>query len=127
MLSIDRITDIYFDSFGIEYIPQEVLYKIKDKSITHNIFRIQENDCIMCEIYCIAFIEYMLAGRTLLDYTNLISMNVHKKMTKKYISILRVNMPILKSRFKKLDETRNYLLEEVKYNYLISEKYKKDM
>ena len=81
----------------------------------------------MCEIYCIAFIEYMLAGRTLLDYTNLISMNVHKKMTKKYISILRVNMPILKSRFKKLDETRNYLLEEVKYNYLISEKYKKDM
>ena len=127
MLSIDRITDIYFDSFGIEYIPQEVLYKIKDKSITHNIFRIQENDCIMCEIYCIAFIEYMLAGRTLLDYTNLISMNVHKKMTKKYISILRVNMPILKSRFKKLDETRNYLLEEVKYNYLISKKYKKDM
>ena len=81
----------------------------------------------MCEIYCIAFIEYMLAGRTLLDYTNLISLNVHKEMTKKYISILRINMSILESRFKKLDETRNYLLEEVKYNYLISEKYKKDM
>ena len=60
----------------------------------------------MCEIYCIAFIEYMLAGRTLLDYTNLISLNVHKKMTKKYISILRINMSILKSRFKKLDEIK---------------------
>ena len=30
----------YFDSFRIEYIPQEVLNKIKDKSITHNIFGI---------------------------------------------------------------------------------------
>ena len=29
--------------FGIEYILQEVLNKIKDKSITHNIFRIQDN------------------------------------------------------------------------------------
>ena len=41
-LFIDRNTAVYFDSFGIEYIPQEVLNKIRDKSITHNIFRIQE-------------------------------------------------------------------------------------
>ena len=27
-------------SFGIQYIPQEVLHKIKDKSITYNMFRI---------------------------------------------------------------------------------------
>ena len=27
----------------------------------------------MCRFYCIAFIGYMLAGRTLLDYTNLVS------------------------------------------------------
>ena len=33
--------NVYFDSFGIEYIPQEVLNKLKDKSITRNIFRIQ--------------------------------------------------------------------------------------
>ena len=38
----------YFNSFRIEYIPQEVLNKIKDKSITHNIFRIQYDDSIMC-------------------------------------------------------------------------------
>ena len=31
---------IYFDFFGIEYIPQEVLNKIINKPITHNIFRI---------------------------------------------------------------------------------------
>ena len=41
-LFIDRITSVYFDSFGIEYIPQELLNKIIYKSITHNVFRIQE-------------------------------------------------------------------------------------
>ena len=35
---IDRNTALYFDSFGIENIPQEVLNKIKDKSMTHKIY-----------------------------------------------------------------------------------------
>ena len=39
-LFIDRNLAVCFDSFGIEYIPQEVLNKIRDKSITHNVFRI---------------------------------------------------------------------------------------
>ena len=60
-LFIDRNAAVYFDSFGIEYIPQKVLNKIKDKSITHNIFGIQDNESIICGFYCIAFIEYMLA------------------------------------------------------------------
>ena len=63
---------LLFDSFGIEYISQEVLNKIGDKSITHNIFRMQDNESITCGFYCITFIEYMLAGKTLLDYTNII-------------------------------------------------------
>ena len=66
---------LYFDSFGINYILQEVLCKIKDKSIIHYIFRIQDDGSIMCGFYCITFIEYMLTGRTLLDYTNLFSPN----------------------------------------------------
>ena len=36
----------------------------------------------MYEFYCIAFIEYMLAGRTLLDYTNLFSPNDYKTKNK---------------------------------------------
>ena len=36
----------------------------------------------MCGFYCIAFIEYMLAGKTLLDYTNLFSPNDYKKNDK---------------------------------------------
>ena len=74
-LFIDRNLAVYFDSFGIEYIPQEVLNKIRDKSITQNIFRIQDSKSFMFGFYNIAFIRCMLAGKTLLDYTNLFSPN----------------------------------------------------
>ena len=43
-LIIDRNSTVYSDSFGTEYIPQVVLNKIKGKSITLNIFRIQSDD-----------------------------------------------------------------------------------
>ena len=78
-LFINKIKAIYFDSFGTEYIPQEALNKIKDKAITHKIFRIRHNESNMCRFYCITFIEYILAGKTLLDYTNLFSPNDCKK------------------------------------------------
>ena len=81
-LFIDKNLAVYFDSFGIEYIPQEVLNKIRDNWITHNIFRTPDNESIMCGFYCITFIEYMLAGKTLLDYTNLFSPNDYEKNDK---------------------------------------------
>ena len=76
---IDRNSTVYLDSFGVEYFPQEVLNKIRDKSITHNIFRIESDGSIMCGFYCIGFIEYILAEKTLLDYANLFSPNDYKK------------------------------------------------
>ena len=36
----------------------------------------------MCGFYCIAFIEYMLSGKTFLDYTNLSSPNDYRKNDK---------------------------------------------
>ena len=127
-LFIDKNTAIYFDFFGIEYISQEVLNKIKDKSITRNIFRIQDNESIMCGFYCIAFIEYMLPGKTLLDYTNLFSPNDYKKNDKIIYKFLKIDMAekaSLEFRLRKIDETRNNILEEVKHNNLMSRKYKK--
>ena len=56
-LLIDRNTAEYLYTFEIEYLLQEILNKIKDKSIPLNMFRIQSDDSIMCEYY-IAFIEY---------------------------------------------------------------------
>ena len=40
---------IYYDFFGIEYIPQEVINKIKDKSTTENTIIIQSDDSVRCE------------------------------------------------------------------------------
>ena len=37
-LFIDDNTAMYIDCFGIEHIPQDILSKIKDKSITQKIF-----------------------------------------------------------------------------------------
>ena len=54
-------------------------------------FRIQDNESIMRRFYCIAFIEYMLAGKMLLDYTNLFSPSDYKKNDKIIISILKTN------------------------------------
>ena len=82
MLLIHKNVAVCFDSFGIEYNPLEVLNKTRDKSITHHIFRTKDNESIMCRFYCITFIKYMLAGRTLLDYTNLFSSNDYKKNDK---------------------------------------------
>ena len=80
---------IYFDSFGIEHIPKEINKFIgpkelgsavgNNKKIKANIFRIQGYDSIMCGHFCIEFINYMLKGKTLLDYTNLFSPNDFKK------------------------------------------------
>ena len=61
---------IYFDSFCIEHIPKEI-NKFINNNIESNIFRIQVYDSIMCGYFCIEFINYMLKGKTLLDYTNL--------------------------------------------------------
>ena len=79
-LFIDRNLAVYFDSFGIEYIPKEVLRKVRDKSINHNIFRIQDNESIMCGFYCITFMEYMLYR--VYDYTNLFPPNEYEKNDK---------------------------------------------
>ena len=59
---------VYSDSFGIEDIPQEVLIKTRDKSITHNIFNKEDVNSVMCGFYCIVFIQQMFAGNTLFSY-----------------------------------------------------------
>ena len=79
---------IYFDSFGVEHIHKEINKFIRSKElgsvvgnsdIKSNIFRIQAYDSIMCEYFCIEFINYMIKGKTLLVYTNLFSPNEFKK------------------------------------------------
>ena len=70
---------VYFDSFGVEYIPEEIKEFIRNKNIKANIFRLQENNSIMCGYFCIGFIDFMWAGKKLTDYTNLFSAHDLKK------------------------------------------------
>ena len=70
----------YFDSFGVEHIPKEIKTFInRSLSVTTNIFRIKAYDSIMCRYFCIRFINFMRAGKTLTEYTNLFSPNNFKK------------------------------------------------
>ena len=75
----------------MEYVPQEILNKITDYS-NHNIYRIQDDESTMCRFYCISFIEYMLGGKTLLDYTNFFLQMTIKRIRKWCISILKINV-----------------------------------
>ena len=68
----------YFDSFGVEHIAKE----IRNKYIITNIFRIQVFDSILCEYFCIGFIDFMLKGKTLSEYTNIFSPNDYEKINK---------------------------------------------
>ena len=72
----------YFDSFRVEHIPKEIKKFIGNKNITSNIYRIQEYDSIMCGYFCIGFIDFMLKGKSSLDYTNLFSPNEYEKNDK---------------------------------------------
>ena len=69
----------YFHSFGVEHIPKEIKTFINNKNIKTTIFRIQAYDSIMCGYFCIEFIDFMLAGKTLTEFTNIFSQNNFKK------------------------------------------------
>ena len=77
----------YFDSFGVEHISKEIKVFInhplssplQNKNIKTNIFTIQAYDSIMCWYFCIGFVDFMLKGKTLTEYTNLFSPNNFKK------------------------------------------------
>ena len=65
----------YFDSFGVEHIPKEIKIFIDESVVVTNIFRIQAYDTVLCGYFCIGFIDFMLAGKTLTDVPNLFSPN----------------------------------------------------
>ena len=55
---------------------------IGKKNITTNTYRIQANDLITFEYFCNGFVNFMLKGKSLLDYTNLFSPKKFEKNNK---------------------------------------------
>ena len=68
-----EIEVIYFDSFGVEHVPEELEKFIRHKNIKINIFRVQSSNSIMCGYFCIGFIDFMLAGKAFINFTSLFS------------------------------------------------------
>ena len=64
---------VYFDGFSVENIPEEIKKFIGNRNIKAKIFRVQATDSVMCGYFCIGFIDFMFAGKTLTDYTNMFS------------------------------------------------------
>ena len=78
-LYVNNRTATYFDSFGVEHIPREIMKFVICKKIITNIYRIQAYDSIICCYFCIGFINFMFNGKSLTDYTNLFLPNNLKK------------------------------------------------
>ena len=72
---------IYFNSFGIKHIPKDIKKFIGNNNII-NIYRVQAYDSIMCGYFCIGFIDFMVKGKSLLDYAYLFSSNDCEKNDK---------------------------------------------
>ena len=72
---IDNGTATYFDSFGIEHIPMEIMEFLVGKNILSNIYRVQAYDSVLCGYFCIKFLEHMFRGGTLAGFTSMFSVN----------------------------------------------------
>ena len=92
-LFFNRNEIVYFDSFCVEHTPEEIKEFIdrrslnsstsylpsQTKNIKSNIFRVKASDSVICGYFCIGFIDFMLEGKKLTDYTNLFSPYDFKK------------------------------------------------
>ena len=67
----------YFDS--LEHILKEIKTFISDENVKKFFFRIQEYNSIMCGYFCIRFIDFMLAGKSLNDFINFFLPNNFKR------------------------------------------------
>ena len=75
-LYVNAVNVLYF---GVEQIPKEIRKFIGNKNIITRIYRIQAYDSTMCGHFCILFFDFMLKGKSLLDYTDLFSPNEYEK------------------------------------------------
>ena len=78
-LFCNRSEIVYFDSFGVEHVPEEIKEFVGNKIIIANIFRVQANNSAMCGYFCIRFIDFMLAGKKLTDFMSMFSAYDFKK------------------------------------------------
>ena len=75
----DKNEIVYFNSFDVEHVPEELKDIIGNRKIKANIFRVQANNSIMCSYFCTGVIDFMLPSKKLTDFTSLFSTNDFEK------------------------------------------------
>ena len=80
VLFCNRNEIVYFNSFGVEHVPEEIKELVGNKKTKAHIFQVQANKSVICGYFCMGFIDFMLTGKKLIDYTNLFSPHDFKKM-----------------------------------------------
>ena len=75
----NRNETVYFDSFGVEHVPEEIKGFAGNKKIIANIFRAQANDSVMCGYFSIGFIDFILAEKQLNNFTSFFCPHDFKK------------------------------------------------
>ena len=56
---------------GLNLFQKKFKQFIGSRNVVINIYRIQTCDSIMCGYFCIGFIDFILKGKSLSEYTNL--------------------------------------------------------
>ena len=64
---------IYFESFGIEYILKEILKMIVNKSVTTNIYRIQANNSMIFDTFILDLLLYVEKQKLYSFYQSILS------------------------------------------------------
>ena len=72
----------YFDSFGVEHIPGETAKFIGNENVVTSIHRIQAYNSIMWGYFWIEFFDFLLRGKSSLEYKNVFSPNDYEKNDK---------------------------------------------
>ena len=72
---------VYFDSFDVEHIPEEIKEFVRNENIKANIFRVQANNSVTCWYFCIGFIDFMLAGKKLILLVCFLLMTLKRMMS----------------------------------------------
>ena len=126
----------YFNSFGVEHVPEEIKKFIGNKNIKANIFRVQANNSLMCGYFCIGFIDFMLAGKKLTDFTVFFLLMTLKKMILFWViskmdkcnslEIDKTNLTdYTKFRLSEISKIENYFYKEINQRKTSSKKLSK--
>ena len=123
---------VSFDSFGVEHIPEKIQEFIGNKNIEPNIFWVQANNSVMCDYFCVGFIDFMLAIKNWLILLLYFLLMILIRMTIKSSTVLKINeidktklSDPTKFRLDEIKKIETYFHEEINQRKLCSKKVNK--